>query len=82
MDPRQVQDFSNPPNLMITRNGLLEVEATEQLPLIPIEPSHHRSISLKAASPHPNHDSAEASKRLLQQNRLICDIMIASRQVR
>ena len=54
---------------MITGNGLLEVEAIEQLPLVPIEPTHHRPISQKAASPRPNHDSAAPSKRLLQQNR-------------
>jgi len=69
MDPRQVQHSSNLPDLMIVRNGLLEVEAIEQLPLVPIEPPHHRPISQKAASPQPNHDSVAASKRLLQQNR-------------
>src|SRR6516225_9144826 len=67
--PGKVQDFRNAPDLMITGNGLLEVEAIEQLPLVPIEPPHHRPISQKAASPRPNHDSAAASKRLLQQNR-------------
>jgi hypothetical protein len=39
------------------------------LGLIPIEPPHHRPISQKAALTRPNHDSAVASKRLLQQNR-------------
>jgi hypothetical protein len=48
MDPRQVQNSRNPPDLMITRNGLLEVEAIEQLPLVPIEPPHHRPISQKS----------------------------------
>jgi hypothetical protein len=33
------------------------VEAIEQLPLVPIEPPHHRPISKKASSPRPNHDS-------------------------
>jgi hypothetical protein len=41
----------------------------EQLPLVTIEPPHHRPISQKAASLRPNHDSALAAKRLLQQNR-------------
>jgi hypothetical protein len=58
MDPRKVQDFRNPSGLMILRNGLLEIEAIEQLPLVPIEPSHHRSISQKPTSPPRNHDSA------------------------
>jgi hypothetical protein len=74
MDPRQVQHSRNPPDLMIIRNGLLEVEAIEQLPLVPNEPHHHRSISQKAASPRPNHDSAVAAKRLLQQNRPEADV--------
>jgi hypothetical protein len=62
MDPRQVQDSRNPPDLMILRNDLLEVEAIEQLPLVPIDPPHHRPISQKAASLLPNHDSAIAAK--------------------
>jgi hypothetical protein len=61
-------DFRNAPDLMITWNDLIKVEAIEQLPLVRIEPPHHRPISQKAASPRPNHGSA-ASKRLLQQNR-------------
>jgi hypothetical protein len=68
-DPRKVQDCCNPPDLMILRHGLLEIEAIEQLPLISVLPTHHRPISQKPASPRPNHDSATASKRLLQQNR-------------
>jgi hypothetical protein len=40
IDPRRVQDFCNPPNLMILRNGLLEIEAIEQLPLVPVELPH------------------------------------------
>src|SRR6516225_4922165 len=74
--PGKVQDFRNAPDLMITGNGLLEVEAIEQLPLVPIEPPHHRPISQKAASPRPNHDSAAASKRLLQQNRPTAAVLV------
>jgi branched-chain amino acid transport system permease protein len=51
--PTTGPDSRNPPDLMIIRNGLLEVEAIEQLPLVPNEPHHHRSISQKAASPRP-----------------------------
>jgi hypothetical protein len=69
MDPRQVQHSRNPTNLMILRYDLLEIEAIEQLPLVPIEPPHHHSISQKAALTRPNHDSAAVAKRLLQQNR-------------
>jgi hypothetical protein len=68
-NPRKVQDFRNPPDLMILRNDLFEIKAIEQLPLVPIEPPHHRLISQKAASPRPNHDSAMVSNRLLQKNR-------------
>jgi hypothetical protein len=68
-NPRKVQDVRNPPDLMILRNDILEIEAIEQLPLVPIAPPHHRPISQKAASTPPNHDSVATSKRLLQQNR-------------
>ena len=33
MRPRKVQDFRNPPDLMILRNDLFEIKAIEQLPL-------------------------------------------------
>jgi hypothetical protein len=38
MNPRKVQDSRNPPDLMILGNGLLEIEAIEQLSLVSIEP--------------------------------------------
>src|SRR5215207_925189 len=41
MDPRQVQNASDPPNQMIFRNRLVEPELVEKLPLLPIEPPHH-----------------------------------------
>jgi hypothetical protein len=68
-DPRKVQNFRNPTDLMIPRHHLLKIEAIEQLPLVAIEPPHHRPISQLPASLRRNHDSAMASKRLLQQNR-------------
>jgi hypothetical protein len=80
MNPGQIQDFCNPPDLVILRNGLLEIEAIEQLALIPIEPPHHRPISQKAVLTRPNHDSAAASKRLLQQNRPITASMAERRR--
>jgi hypothetical protein len=57
MDPRKIQDFRNPPDLMILRNRLLEVEAIEQLPLVPIDPPHHRPVSQNARVTAMNHDS-------------------------
>jgi hypothetical protein len=35
---------------MILRNNLLKTEAIEQLPLIPLEPTHHCLISPMSAS--------------------------------
>jgi hypothetical protein len=62
------------------RDDLLEIEAIEQLPLVPIEPPHHRSISQKAALTRPNHDSAAAAKRLLQQKSAKSRLMQCSKQ--
>ena len=41
--PRQVEDIRDGPHQMIFRNDLLEIEAIEKLPLVPIEPPHDRS---------------------------------------
>jgi hypothetical protein len=57
MDPRKIQDFRNPPDLMILRNRLLKVEAIEQLPLVPIDPPHHCPVSQNASVTAMNHDS-------------------------
>jgi hypothetical protein len=38
LNPRQVKNVRNLPDLMILRNDLLEIEAIEQPPLVPIEP--------------------------------------------
>ena len=46
--PRKVQNLCNPPDLMILRNGLLKIEAIEQLPLVSVLPTHHRPISQKS----------------------------------
>ncbi len=46
---------------MIFRNDLLEIEAIEKLPLVPIEPPHHRSLPPMSASQRPNHCSSKNS---------------------
>jgi hypothetical protein len=43
--PVAQQDFRNPPDLMIQRNRHCKIEAVEELPLIPVEPTHHCPIS-------------------------------------
>jgi hypothetical protein len=46
---------------MIFRNDLLEIEAIEKLPLVSIEPPHHRSLPPMPASRRPNHCSSKNS---------------------
>jgi hypothetical protein len=42
VDPGQVEDGADLANQVIVRNHLTEAELVEQLPLISIEPPHHR----------------------------------------
>ena len=46
---------------LIFRNDLLEIEAIEKLPLVPIQPPHHRSLPPMSASRRPNHCSSKNS---------------------
>ncbi len=59
--PRQVEDSRDGPHLIIFRNDLLEIEAIEKLPLVPIQPPHHRSLPPMSASQRPNHCSSKNS---------------------
>jgi hypothetical protein len=62
---RKVKDVHNPPDLMILRNDLLEIETIEQLPLVPIEPTCHRPDLAKSSKD----DRDEAARRSWRGNR-------------
>ena len=72
--PGQVQHGSDLAHAVIVRHDLIEAERIEQLPLIPVEPPHHRQ------PPRRHHLSAGESRfaahsnGLLQQNRHKADI--------
>ena len=67
---------------MIVRHDLIEAERIEQLPLLLIEPPHHRSPPSIAASARGNQRSTAAINRLLQQNRPKCDVAWDEKEVR
>ena len=74
MHPGQVEHSGDLAHAMIVRNHLLKAERIEQLPLVVVEPPHHRP------PPRASHQSdgesrfADRSNRLLQQNRHFSDV--------
>src|SRR5262245_56185596 len=55
MDPGQVEDGADLANQMIVRHHLIEAELVEQLPLVSIEPPHHRPSPSRIARGKRNH---------------------------
>jgi hypothetical protein len=43
MNPRQIENRSNLANWVIVRNCLIKMKRIKQLPLVVIQPPHHRS---------------------------------------
>src|SRR5262249_14688721 len=59
--PGKVQHSGDLTDLVIIRNDLIEAERIEKLPLVPVEPPHHRSPPQRIASERPNHRSRKPS---------------------
>src|SRR5262249_35260325 len=59
--PGKVQHSGDLADLVIIRNGLIEAERIEKLPLVPVEPPHHRSPPQRIASERRNHRSRKPS---------------------
>jgi hypothetical protein len=60
-DPREVENRSDPPDLMVIRHYGLKIERIEQLALLTLAPSHHRTAPPMAASKQRNHGSRPPS---------------------
>src|SRR5262245_29465155 len=59
--PGKVQHSGDLAHLVIIRNDLFEAERIEKLPLVPVEPPHHRSPPQRIASERRNHRSRKPS---------------------
>src|SRR5688572_8227659 len=70
MYPRQVQHRSDLAHAVIAWDDLIETEHIEQLPLVSIEPPHHRQSPPPRRLPRGESRFAPHNNRLLQQNRL------------
>src|SRR5262245_62172647 len=70
-DPRQVENRSYLANQMIVRNGLFKTESIKQLPLVLIEPPHHRPSPQRIASQQPNHRSRKPSMTFATKSALM-----------
>ena len=57
--PRQVQHGGDLAHAVIVRHHLIEAERIEQLPLVLLEPPHHRPPPLLIASGAVNHGSRQ-----------------------
>src|SRR5262249_21914909 len=55
MDPGQVEDGADLANQMIVRHHLIETDLVKQLPLVSIEPPHHRPSPSRIARGKRNH---------------------------
>jgi hypothetical protein len=50
MNPGEIEHCRNLADQMIVRNGFIEIERIEKLPLILLEPPHHRQSPAQFAS--------------------------------
>src|SRR5258708_7923881 len=61
IDPRQIEHRCNRTHLVIVRHHLFKAERIKQLPLIPLQPTHHGPFPLLTASTSENHCSRKPS---------------------
>src|SRR5262252_188115 len=59
--PRKGPHSGDLAHLVIIRNDFIEAERIEKLPLVPVEPPHHRSPPQRIASERRNHRSRKPS---------------------
>src|SRR5882757_5873794 len=61
IDPRQIEHRCNRTHLVIVRHHLFKAERIKQLPLIPLQPTHHGPFPPLTASTSGNHCSRKPS---------------------
>src|SRR5712672_2282888 len=61
IDPRQIEHRCNRTHLVIVRHHLFKAERIKQLPLIPLQPTHHGPFPPLTASTSGNHCSRNPS---------------------
>src|ERR1700694_84925 len=61
IDPRQIEHSCNRAHLVIVRYHLFKAERIKQLPLIPLQPTHHGPLPPLTASTSGNHCSQQPS---------------------
>src|SRR5262245_18547423 len=69
--PRKVQHSGDLADLVIIRNDFIEAERIEKLPLVPVEPPHHRSPPQRIASERRNHRSRKPSMTFATKSALL-----------